>query len=70
MFANDVAKTDWLQRIRAEYMELPGMVLTEAQVKRLWGLDAGTCRTLLDELVRSGFLRRNRTHGYVRAHTY
>jgi DNA-binding IclR family transcriptional regulator len=70
MMASEVSKADWLRRIRAEYTELPGMVLTESQVKRLWGLDAGTCRTLLDELVRSGFLKRTRTQSYVRASNY
>ena len=66
----DVPKSDWLRRIRAEYIELPGMVLTEPQVKRLWGLDARTCRALLDELVRSGFLKRTRTQGYARSSNY
>jgi hypothetical protein len=70
MMVSDATKSDWLRRIRAEYIELPGMALTESQVKRLWGLDAGTCRSLLDELVRCGFLRRTPTHGYVRASNY
>jgi hypothetical protein len=70
MVISEVAKSDWLRRIRAEYTELPGMVLTESQVKRLWGLDGGTCRVLLDELVLSGFLKQTRTNGYVRAATY
>ena len=70
MVMNDVAKSDWLRRIRAEYLELPGVVLTESQVKRLWGLDGGTCRVLLDELVQAGFLKQTRTNGYVRASTY
>jgi hypothetical protein len=67
---SEVATTDWLRRIRAEYVELPGMMLTEAQFKRLWGLDASTCRAVLDELVRSGFLKQTPNHGYVRAGNY
>jgi hypothetical protein len=70
MVVSEAARADWLRRIRAEYIELPGMKLTESQVKRLWGLDTGTCRTLLDELVRSGFLKQTRTHRYVRASSY
>jgi hypothetical protein len=30
--------TDWLQLIRAEYMEIPGLHLTRPQVRRLWDL--------------------------------
>ena len=32
--------TDWLQLIRAEYHEIPGLHLTKPQVQRLWNLDA------------------------------
>jgi hypothetical protein len=70
MLAGDVAKVDWLQVIRAEYLEFPGMVLTEPQVRRLWGLDAATCTTVLTELVRSGFLKRTRSDSYARANNY
>jgi hypothetical protein len=57
---------DWLQLIRAEYLESPGLRLTKAQVQRLWGLDPGVCETLLTTLVRAGFLRRTRDAAYVR----
>jgi hypothetical protein len=61
------ALSDLLQRIRAEYQESPGMRLTRAQAQRLWGLDAGTCDTLLGHLLDTGFLRRTMGNGYVRA---
>jgi hypothetical protein len=64
---SDLVKSNWLRIIRAEYMELPGLVLTEPQVRRLWGLDPVTCDLLLDELVQSGFLKRTAAHGYARA---
>src|SRR5262245_52266932 len=67
MLLSDVVRSEWLRRIRAEYQEVPGMNLTKAQVQRLWGLDDVTCDTLLDDLVKAGFLRRTRTQGYVRA---
>ena len=45
-----------LRRIRGEYLEMPGLRLTRAQAQRLWGLDEGTCTTLLDRLVDRKFL--------------
>jgi hypothetical protein len=67
MLLRDIANSDWLRLIRAEYEELPGMSLTKAQVQRLWGLDGTTCDALLDHLVKSGFLKQTRTSEYVRA---
>jgi hypothetical protein len=31
--------TEWLQRIRAEYSEIPDLRLTEEQARRLWRLE-------------------------------
>jgi hypothetical protein len=47
---------DWLQRVRSEYLELPGLRLTVAQAARLWTLDRATCACLLDALVYARFL--------------
>ena len=58
---------DWLQLIRAEYLEIPGLYLTQRQVERLWGLDTLTSEALLDVLVRTGFLRQTQTGGFMRA---
>ena len=44
-------------RIRAEFLEMPGLRLTLAQASRLWGLDEGACRRVIDVLVGSSFLR-------------
>jgi hypothetical protein len=44
-------------RIRAEFLEMPGLRLTVAQASRLWGLDEGACRNVIDVLVGSSFLR-------------
>ena len=46
MLAADATVSDWLQLIRAEYLEFPGMHLTKPQVERLWGFDPVTCETL------------------------
>jgi hypothetical protein len=56
-----------LDRVRGEYLEMPGLSLTERQAQRLWGLDHEACKTLLEALVRAGFLRRTQHGGYVRA---
>ena len=36
---------------------MPGLRLTLTQASRLWGLDEGACRRVVDVLVRSSFLR-------------
>ena len=55
-----------LQRIRGEYLEMPGLHLTAAQAERLWGLDRETCSSLLATLVDANFLRRTRDGAYIR----
>ena len=58
---------DWLQLIRAEYLEIPGLCLTRPQAQRLWGLDLVTCEALLSALIDVKFLRRTRHDAYVLA---
>lgn len=48
-----------LQRVEAEYAEMPGLALTPAQVARLWNLDLSQSVELLAELVNRGFLVRD-----------
>ncbi len=55
-----------LRRIRAEYLEMPGLKLTAAQAQRLWGFDPVQCEVLLAKLMAVGFLRRMRDGTYVR----
>lgn len=62
----DTAIEDWLQLIRAEYLEIPGLRLTKRQVQRLWGLDEVMCEALLAALVDVRFLRCTRQEAYVR----
>jgi DNA-binding IclR family transcriptional regulator len=63
----EVTQSPALARIQSEYREMPGLILTEAQVARLLDIDPQTCRTALGTLVERRFLRRT-THGaYVRA---
>jgi hypothetical protein len=56
-----------LQRVQNEYQEMPGLILTEDQAKRLWGMDAAMCRTVLAALLEQRFLRRTAAGAYVRA---
>jgi hypothetical protein len=47
-----------IERVRDEFIEMPGMQLTEAQAARLWGLEPTACRGVVDLLVGADFLRR------------
>lgn len=64
-YCTDVSISEWLQIIRGEYLEMPGLHLTSAQAQLLWGLDAVTSEALLESLVADGFLRRTRGGGYM-----
>ncbi len=44
------------RRVRAEYLEMPGLQLTAAQAARFLGVDHAQCARLLGELVAEGFL--------------
>lgn len=46
-----------VDRVRAEFVEMPGMQLTLAQATRLWNLGPDDCRSVIDALVDTGFLR-------------
>jgi hypothetical protein len=47
-----------LQRVRAEFNEMPGLRLTPAQAARLLGLDASSCQRVINALVGVAFLKR------------
>jgi hypothetical protein len=53
------------QRIRAEFIEMPGLTLTLRQAARVFGVDAAALKPPLEELVDEGFLVRD-THGAFR----
>lgn len=58
--------TTLVERIRAEYIEQPGLRLTEAQASRLWRLDEGTARHVLHELTGASFLQCSEDGRYAR----
>ena len=55
-----------LRRVQGEFLEMPGLRLTEAQARRLWGLDAASCGALLGALVDAQFLFRTRDGAFMR----
>jgi hypothetical protein len=55
-----------LRRVQGEFLEMPGLRLTEAQARRLWGLDADSCGALLGALVDARFLFRTRDGAFMR----
>jgi hypothetical protein len=61
--ANDVLADSFgsaLRRAQADFMEMPGLQLTEAQAARLWCFDSELCSRVLATLVESRFLMRTR----------
>jgi hypothetical protein len=55
-----------LQRVQGEFLEMPGLRLTEPQARRLWGLDAESCGALLGALIDAKFLFRTRDGAFMR----
>ena len=49
--------TSVVDRVRAEFVEMPGLELTLPQAVRLWGLGVDDCRHVLDSLADAGFLK-------------
>lgn len=55
-----------LHRIQGEFVEMPGLRVTAAQARRLWGLEHDVCDALLGALVDAKFLARTRDGAYIR----
>jgi DNA-binding GntR family transcriptional regulator len=55
-----------LNRIRGEFLEMPGLRLTCDQAQRLYGLDRALCQRALDRLVEARFLCFTANHTYAR----
>jgi hypothetical protein len=56
-----------VERVRGEFLEMPGLRLTVAQAARLWGLDVTACEEVLDVLIRSSFLKKTPSGTVTRA---
>ena len=57
---------DVLNRLRGEYLEMPGLSLTAAQVQRLCGIEEKVCQAVLGALVDAKFLYVNSNGSYAR----
>lgn len=60
-----VMADDTVRRVRAEFLEMPGLKLTVPQAQRLWGVDRPTCEAVIDNLTASRFLVRTRDGAVV-----
>jgi hypothetical protein len=52
-------------RIRAEFLEMPGLKLTLPQARRLWNVDEASCQQALATLAAEDFLYLTRSGAYV-----
>jgi len=59
--------TALIEKIKAEYREMPGLSLTRAQAQRVWHLEENHCQAILDALLHAKFLSRTRNGAFVRA---
>ncbi len=55
------------ERVRGEFLEMPGLRLTPQQAARLWALDRVTSEHVLDRLASAGFLARTAQGAYLLA---
>jgi hypothetical protein len=53
-----------IRRVQGEFLEMPGLCLTQAQACRLWGLEPDVCATILETLCKESFLARASSGGY------
>jgi hypothetical protein len=49
--------TALVNRVRSEFLEMPGLQLTVPQAARLWGMEPQACRSVIEALVETSFLR-------------
>jgi hypothetical protein len=65
--ASTLVPLEVLQRVRAEFLEMPGLRLTRAQARRLWALDEALCDAILATLVETRFLVHSGNVAFMRA---
>lgn len=64
---SDAGFAEAIRRAMGEFLEMPGLQLTEAQAARLWCIDAALCSRVLAALVDARFLVRTRKAAFSRA---
>ena len=55
------------EHVRGEYLNMPGLCLSEAQACRLWNVEPLVCVAILQALVDTGFLIKTSTGMYYRS---
>jgi hypothetical protein len=66
MAPEQIRDDEVLRRVQGEFLEMPGLRLTRAQARKLWGLDAAKCEALLTALVDAKFLFQTRDGAFMR----
>jgi len=66
MAPEQIRDEEVLRRVQGEFLEMPGLRLTPAQARKLWGLEAATCEALLAALVDAKFLFQTRDGAFMR----
>ena len=61
----DSTPGDLLFLIRAEFLEIPGLQLTQRQIEHLWGIDTQMAAAILCSLVEAHFLTRTPAGAYT-----
>lgn len=56
-----------LRLVQSDFLEVPGLLLTQAQASRLWVLEPGLCEAVLNALVETRFLMKTERAGFARA---
>ncbi len=57
---------DVIERVRGEFIEMPGLQLTRNEVRRFCGIDEALVQHVLDSLVAARFLQINARGCYLR----
>ena len=55
-----------LRRVQGEFLEMPGLRLTQPQARKLWGLDEALCDALLGALIDANFLFQTHDGAFMR----
>jgi hypothetical protein len=55
------------KRVRAEFEEMPGMTLTMPQASRLFGIEREICKTIVERLVTTSYLKWTNSGAITRA---
>ena len=55
------------KRVQAEFEEMPGMTLTMPQASRLFGIERETCKTIVERLVTTSYLKWTQSGAVTRA---